>query len=317
MPSSPATQRAISRCVSSAAPHASSRSNHSSQPRPVRSRIAASDVASTAPASLRLVGGQQQRARRRVALAGLLHPRADEALERVLPGHWCPFDGGGPATHAHDAPPERARHRPASRGLEPPLPPQAGGVSAGIGGSARDGAAGRISSGPCDRPYRRSPRRPRARRSRPPRTRGTRATPSGSRAPTPRTRSGATATSSSTAAPRSSSSYAQVGARARVRAAQGPVGVQRQPHRRPLPVRVPRRVRPVVAQLRQRAVGVRRGGLHAPARGEHQRRRDRRVRAADLRAAAGERARRTRSRCAYIRQERHRRGDGDPEQADE
>ena len=47
MPSSAAMRRAISRCVSS--PHVSSRSNHSSQPRPVRSRIRSSDVASHAP----------------------------------------------------------------------------------------------------------------------------------------------------------------------------------------------------------------------------------------------------------------------------
>src|SRR6185312_13814338 len=83
----------------------------------------------------------------------------------------------------------------------------------------------------------------------------------------------------------------QVGARARLRAAQGPVGVHRQPDRGALPVRVPRRVRAVVAQLRQRAVGVRRRGLHAPARGEHQRCRDRRVGPAHLRTASGERAR--------------------------
>ena len=51
---------------------------------------------------------------------------------------------------------------------------------------------------------------------------------------------------------------AQVGARARLRAAQGPVGVHRRPHRRPLPVRVARRRRAVVALLRERELGVRR-----------------------------------------------------------
>ena len=39
---------------------------------------------------------------------------------------------------------------------------------------------------------------------------------------------------------------------------QGPVGLHRQPDRRAVPVRVPRRRRPVVPQLRQRTVGVRR-----------------------------------------------------------
>src|SRR6266496_3243311 len=63
------------------------------------------------------------------------------------------------------------------------------------------------------------------------------------------------------------------------------------PHRGPLPVREPRRRRPVVAQLRQRAVGVRRRGLHAPPGGEHQRRGDQRGRAPDLRRAPGVRAR--------------------------
>jgi hypothetical protein len=46
IPSCSATQRATSPCGSSAAPRWSSRSNHSSQPRPVLRRIASSDVTS-------------------------------------------------------------------------------------------------------------------------------------------------------------------------------------------------------------------------------------------------------------------------------
>ena len=68
----------------------SSRSNQSSQPRPVRSRIARPRSPAT---PRRSVGGQQHRARRGVALAGLLHPRSHEALEGLLPGHRdAPFD---------------------------------------------------------------------------------------------------------------------------------------------------------------------------------------------------------------------------------
>ena len=47
----------------------------------------------------------------------------------------------------------------------------------------------------------------------------------------------------------------EMGARAGLRAAQEPVGLPREPDRGPFPVRVPRRRRPVVAQLRQRTVG--------------------------------------------------------------
>ena len=78
----------------------------------------------------------------------------------------------------------------------------------------------------------------------------------------------------------------EVGARAGLRAAQGAVGLPRQPHRRPLPVRVPQRGRPVVPQLRQRAVGVQRRGPDATARSEHQRRPDRRSRTAASSARA-------------------------------
>ena len=42
------------------------------------------------------------------------------------------------------------------------------------------------------------------------------------------------------------------------------------PHCRPVPVRMPRRGRPVVAQLRQRAVGVHRHGTDVPAGSQHQ-----------------------------------------------
>ena len=65
----------------------------------------------------------------------------------------------------------------------------------------------------------------------------------------------------------------QVGARARLRAAQGPLDVRGQPHRGALPVRVARRRRPVVALLRQRELGVRRRRADAPPRGVDQRRR--------------------------------------------
>ncbi|CAA9354602.1 MAG: COGs COG3558, partial [uncultured Frankineae bacterium] len=84
----------------------------------------------------------------------------------------------------------------------------------------------------------------------------------------------------------------QVAARAGLRAAQVAVGVHRRPHRRALPVRVARRRRPVVAQPRQRELGVRRRGLHAAAGGLHQRRGDRGVAAAHLRRPWRGRARR-------------------------
>ncbi|CAA9297677.1 MAG: COGs COG3558, partial [uncultured Friedmanniella sp.] len=82
----------------------------------------------------------------------------------------------------------------------------------------------------------------------------------------------------------------QVGDRAGLRAPQVPLGLHRQPDRRPVPVRVVRRVGPVVAQPRERELGVRRGGLHASARGQHQRRGHRRGRASHLRLPAGVRA---------------------------
>src|SRR5579875_3754694 len=64
-----------------------------------------------------------------------------------------------------------------------------------------------------------------------------------------------------------------------------PVELPRQPDRRPLPIRVAQRHRPVVSQLRQRVVGVRRHGTDGTPRSQHQRRRDRRVAAALLRTA--------------------------------
>ena len=49
IPCASASQRETSGCGRSAAPQASSTSNHSSQPRPVRSRITASDTLSDGP----------------------------------------------------------------------------------------------------------------------------------------------------------------------------------------------------------------------------------------------------------------------------
>src|SRR3954447_2525801 len=67
----------------------------------------------------------------------------------------------------------------------------------------------------------------------------------------------------------------EVGARARLRTAQEPLVLRHRPHRGALPVRKPRKRRPMVAQLRQRALGIRRERSHAPTRSKHQRRADR------------------------------------------
>ena len=79
--------------------------------------------------------------------------------------------------------------------------------------------------------------------------------------------------------PRSVPSSPQVGARARLPAEEGALELHRQPHLGALRLRVPRRLGPLVARARQRAVGVRRARPHAPPRSQHQRRRDRRERA--------------------------------------
>ena len=61
----------------------------------------------------------------------------------------------------------------------------------------------------------------------------------------------------------------EVGARARLPAGQGAVGVHRRPDRGEVRVRVPRPRRQLVPQLRQRAVGVRRTRADAPPGSEH------------------------------------------------
>ncbi|CAA9515322.1 MAG: COGs COG3558, partial [uncultured Solirubrobacterales bacterium] len=71
----------------------------------------------------------------------------------------------------------------------------------------------------------------------------------------------------------------QVGARARLPAPQGTLGLRRQSHLGALRVRVARPRRAVVALVRQRALGVRRARLHEPPRRLDQRRPDRGVRA--------------------------------------
>ncbi len=63
----------------------------------------------------------------------------------------------------------------------------------------------------------------------------------------------------------------QMGARTRLSFDQRGLGPSGQPHRRPLRLRVARRQRPLVSQLRQRELGVRRQRPHEPSRGEHQR----------------------------------------------
>jgi Protein of unknown function (DUF1348) len=59
---------------------------------------------------------------------------------------------------------------------------------------------------------------------------------------------------------------------------QGALGVPRQPHRRSFCVRMARRFGELVPLVRQRELGVRRAGLHAPAHREHQRPADQRAR---------------------------------------
>lgn len=71
---------------------------------------------------------------------------------------------------------------------------------------------------------------------------------------------------------------AQVGARARVPAAQGALLLQRRPHRRAVLVRVARRRGPVVAHLRPRGLDLRRRRPHAQAPDERERREHRRGR---------------------------------------
>src|SRR3546814_16373353 len=66
----------------------------------------------------------------------------------------------------------------------------------------------------------------------------------------------------------------------------------REPDRRPVPVRVARHGRAVVAQLWQRAVAVRRTRPDGAPRGEHQRPADRGNGPPDLRPAPGGRTRR-------------------------
>ena len=75
----------------------------------------------------------------------------------------------------------------------------------------------------------------------------------------------------------------KLGAGAGLCTAQGAVGLHREPDRRPVPLRVARRRRPVVALVRQRELGVRPGWIHEPARGQHQRRPYRRGRAHHVR----------------------------------
>ena len=72
-----------------------------------------------------------------------------------------------------------------------------------------------------------------------------------------------------------SASSPQVGARAGLRPAQGNVGVRRQPHRGPLPVRVPRRRRASGGAATATSCGSSTPRPNAPPRGQHQRRPDR------------------------------------------
>ena len=69
----------------------------------------------------------------------------------------------------------------------------------------------------------------------------------------------------------------QVAARARLSADQGALGLPRQSDRRALRLRMARRQRQLVSQLRQRELGVRRARADAPAHRQHQRSADRRA----------------------------------------
>ena len=89
------------------------------------------------------------------------------------------------------------------------------------------------------------------------------------------------ATRSSPAATRSSVPGGTSGSASSTTPCEGPVGLHRTTGSPCASSTSARRHRPVVAQLRQRAVGVRRGRAHAPARGQHQRRSDRRISATD------------------------------------
>lgn len=112
-------------------------------------------------------------------------------------------------------------------------------------------------------PSRRSPTKRRCRRSKPPKMRGTLAIRRRSAWRIRRTRSGVIATNTWSVGPRSSHFDPQVAARARLLAAQVAVGFPRQPDRRAVPVRMPRRGRAVVSQLRKRTVEFAPNGLMA------------------------------------------------------
>ena len=89
-------------------------------------RIVSSEVTSggrSGPARAR-VAGEQHRSRRGVALAGLLHPRADETLEGSLPGHRVLLSDGRRLRDSRSRRPAgkgSADRRP--EGSRPPLPP--------------------------------------------------------------------------------------------------------------------------------------------------------------------------------------------------
>ena len=74
---------------------------------------------------------------------------------------------------------------------------------------------------------------------------------------------------------------------------QGGLGVSRQPHRRPLRLRMARRQRQLVSQLRQRELGVRRARLDAAAHRQHQRPRRSRTASAKYHWPLGRQARRS------------------------
>ena len=115
----------------------------------------------------------------------------------------------------------------------------------------------------------------RRRRSASPKTPGTPATPHAWRSPTRPTAAGATAPNSSRAARRSSAFLTRKWQpRTRLPPDQGALGLPRQPHRRPLRLRVARRQRQLVPLLRQRELGVRRTRPDAPPPRQHQRRAD-------------------------------------------
>ena len=69
------------------------------------------------------LGAEEYGAGRRVALAGLVHPRTDETLNDLCVVMMHSSPRGGAATHAHHTPAGKGNIEPASRRLEPPLPP--------------------------------------------------------------------------------------------------------------------------------------------------------------------------------------------------